>query len=107
MTCHYEGTFITACKNYNSGTISQSELLEITIKHGFNRVLDAFHQVNGKVIPFLFFKHQKINGTWEIQFTGNIFKLIEENDCNHLHSIIEERWQEVEARWTRLKERPH
>ena len=38
--------FIDACKKFNNGSLSKQNLIDQTIKLGFNNVIDAFHVVN-------------------------------------------------------------
>jgi len=37
------GRFLDTCRAYNAGTASETELIDVTRKYGFNNVLDAFH----------------------------------------------------------------
>lgn len=60
LICDKQGTsansqFLNACRDFNSNKISHNELIEITIKYGFNYVIDAFHNVHNTEIPARFF----------------------------------------------------
>src|SRR5262249_45303591 len=47
--------FLSACRDFNAGVISQEQLIETTVRLGFVNVLDAFHVVNDAPIPKPFF----------------------------------------------------
>ena len=61
QTSSKKSTFLDACQNFNQKKISQTKLLDITKKIGFNYVLDAFHIVNGKEIGSRFFEDNRKN----------------------------------------------
>lgn len=47
--------FLTACSNFNAGNLSHDQLIQRTVKLGFNNVIDAFHVVglSPEVAPLL------------------------------------------------------
>lgn len=49
------GRFLDGCRFYNAGKISADELVELTVLLGFNKVLDAFHNVRSQKVPTQFF----------------------------------------------------
>lgn len=58
--------FLDACRNFNSGTISKEELLGVTVKKGFNNVIDAFHVVNSDKLPVRFYEKDYQQGSKKI-----------------------------------------
>lgn len=91
--------FLDSCKKFNSGELSHQELLEITIKNGFNYVLDAFHVVNGDTTPINFYKKDFSGAQKRIILTDEIFKLKEIPNFYDLTSETEARWRLVETAW--------
>lgn len=47
--------FLEACKGFNEGSITETQLRDATVRLGFNNVIDAFHVVNGEDVPTRFF----------------------------------------------------
>lgn len=94
-----KSTFLEACKQFNAGEISESTLYEITEKHGFNYVLDAFHTVNHEEVPITFFekKNQRKDGT--IVLTDFVYELIDLPGSENLKNETEARWHLVETAW--------
>lgn len=91
-------TFLDNCKKFNSNEISKEELLLITQKLGFNNVIDAFHEVNGKTIPNKFFiDERKLKKG--IILTDNFFKLTELEESENFYYEVESRWNLVETAW--------
>ncbi|MFC0180477.1 HNH endonuclease domain-containing protein [Thorsellia kenyensis] len=90
--------YLEACKNFNLKLIDEDELINCTLKYGFNHVFDAFHNIAGKNIENLFFiderKHKK-----SIRITENLYKLVEENPVQMLYDETESRWNLVEFAW--------
>ena len=91
--------FLESCKKYNLGEISHQELLEITVKNGFNYVLDAFHVVNGDNTPINFYKKDFSGSKKQIILTDEIFKLKEIPNFVDLTNETESRWRLVETAW--------
>lgn len=69
--------FLEACKQYNTGDITQDQLLDITVKKGFNNVIDAFHIVNNSEIPVQFYQKDYDGRSKKIVLTDNVYKLHE------------------------------
>lgn len=90
--------FLEACKNYNQDMISLEELLDITVKKGFNNVIDAFHVVNNGELPLKFYEKNFHQGK-KIILTDNIFKLKEVTFFNNFMNEAEARWNLVETAW--------
>lgn len=92
-------TFLDACRKYNNAEISYDNLLSITEKHGFTNVIDAFQNVNGGIIPNLFF-HKDYNGTSKkISITDDLLSLKESYQFLNLDDEVDARWNLVETAW--------
>lgn len=89
--------FLQACKDYNNNLISQDKLWDITVKKGFNNVLDAFHTVNRNTIPIHFFEYER--GMKKIILTDEVFGLLETHHFGSLKYETEARWNLVETAW--------
>ena len=90
--------FLESCRKLNAGTLTPDQLDTITVKLGFNNVIDAFHVVNQGVIPELFFvDERKENGG--IRLTENLFELLNDEQSGSLMPEVEARWRLVETAW--------
>jgi hypothetical protein len=47
--------FLEACRRFNKAEISRHDLVDATVRLGFNNVIDAFHVVNNEQIALRFF----------------------------------------------------
>lgn len=93
-----QSRFLDSCRGFNSGNISQSKLNDVTVKLGFNNVIDAFHNVHGAELGLRFFvDERKINGG--IRLTDNFYKLAEKSAFHDLNIETEARWRLVETAW--------
>lgn len=98
-------TFLNTCKKFNNKEVTKEELLSVTTKIGFNNVIDAFHEVNGKTIKNKFFiDDRKIKKG--ITLTDNFFKLYELKESENFFDEVESRWNLVETAW-KLKISPN
>ena len=91
--------FLEACKDFNAGKISKTQLINITTAKGFNNVIDAFHVVNRSSIPVEFYKKDYSNGKKQIILTDEIFKLQEMPFAENFSIEAEARWNLVETAW--------
>jgi 5-methylcytosine-specific restriction endonuclease McrA len=90
--------FLDACRRFNRSEVSESDLLETTVRLGFVNVIDAFHVVNGADIPTRFFlDERKENGG--IRLTDDFYKLIQSDQSGSLPQEAEARWRLVETAW--------
>lgn len=99
-------TFLEACRKYNSDEISYENLLSTTEKYGFNNVIDAFQNVNGGIIPQLFYEKDFNGKTKQIVITDHILKLKESTQFENLADEVDARWNLVETAWN-LKLNPN
>ncbi len=98
QTTSNTSTFLDACKNYNEGNITKTELIEITKNNAFNYVLDKFPIVNGNVINKPFYEYDKKNK--RLIITDNLYHLKDLKYFNNLMYETEARWKLVETAWS-------
>lgn len=90
--------FLDACRKYNSGELGEGELLESTVRHGFNNVIDAFHVVGQSDVPARFYiDERKEHGG--IRITEDFSELLTRYQAANLPNEIEARWNLVERAW--------
>jgi hypothetical protein len=64
--------FLETCLKFNRGEITHAQLIEATVRLGFNNVIDAFHYVNqGEIDKRFFIDERKTNNG--IRLTDNFF----------------------------------
>jgi len=90
--------FLDVCRNFNSGKVSYDELIQTTVKLGFNNVFDAFHNVANGELDLKFFEKDKKNK--KLILTENFYNLIHSNDKESLIDEAEARWRLVETAWS-------
>lgn len=91
--------FLQACMDYNAGKITQEQLLAVTVRLGFNNVIDAFHNVNRAEIPVRFFEKDYSGSMKRIILTDDIFKIDELPTKKNFAEEAESRWNLVETAW--------
>ena len=93
--------FLDACRDFNQAQITQDDLIAMTVRLGFNNVIDAFHVVGRGEIPHRFFtderKGQKSKG---IRITDEFSILSETDQMGSLPAEVEARWRLVETAWS-------
>jgi hypothetical protein len=90
--------FLTVCRDFNAGKLTESELHTHTVKLGFVNVIDAFHVVNqGEVEKRFFVDERKTRGG--ITLTDDLLRLAELFQYRNLGSEVEARWKLVETAW--------
>ena len=90
--------FLNSLKKFNSDEIDLSKRNLITAKLGFNNVIDAFHIVNGKAVPHLFFIDERKQNKG-IRLTENYYKLFDLKESENFTNEVEARWRLVETAW--------
>ncbi|RZJ53274.1 MAG: HNH endonuclease [Flavobacterium sp.] len=98
--------FLDSCRNYIKGEIDQSELYSLTEKYGFVNVVDAFQNVNGAIIPNVFYEKDFNSTSKKIVITDNLLKIKDLFQYKNLEQEVEARWSLVETAWT-LKINPN
>jgi hypothetical protein len=91
--------FLDACRSHINGNLSEQQLYEITEKLGFVNVIDAFQNVNGGIIPSIFYEKDYSNGRKDIVITDNLLKLKESFHIRNFNQEVDARWSLVETAW--------
>jgi hypothetical protein len=92
------GTFLNKCRDYNSGLVSDNELIDATIKDGFTEVIKRFHVVGRGDIPERFYIDEvKTNNG--IRITNEFSELLDGKQIDNLPLEVEARWKLVETAW--------
>jgi hypothetical protein len=90
--------FLETCLKFNNGEITHAQLIEATVRLGFNNVIDAFHNVNqGEIEKRFFIDERKTNNG--IRLTDNFFSLGERLQYKNLAFETNARWNLVEQAW--------
>lgn len=91
--------FLDACRRFNRDEISESQLIEETVRRGFTNVIDAFPVVNQTAVPISFFVDERKarNG---ITLTDDLLRMTELQQFGNLPLEVEARWRLVETAWT-------
>ena len=90
--------YLNYCRDYNADRLTDNELIEATVRHGFVNVIDAFHIVGQGDIEKRFFNDErKVNAG--IRITDEFSQLLEREQANNLPFEVESRWRLVEKAW--------
>ncbi|MBT4668641.1 MAG: HNH endonuclease [Candidatus Ruthia sp.] len=89
---------LNICRDYNAGKLTDNELVDATIRHGFVNVIDAFHVVGKSDTPKRFYEDERKanNG---IRITDEFSELLEREQASNLPFEVESRWRLVETAW--------
>lgn len=98
QTTSRSSKYLRTCQDFNVGIISPEQLVETTVKLGFNCVIDAFHNVNNVETPVRFFSGKR-QGAKAIALTDELFRILEGNQGLNLPTEVEARWRLVETAW--------
>lgn len=91
--------FLETCLKFNRGEITHAQLIEATVRLGFNNVIDAFHNVNqGEIDKRFFIDERKTHNG--IRLTGSFFSLGERLQYKNLSFETTARWNLVEQAWS-------
>ena len=91
--------FLETCLKFNRGEITHAQLIEATVRLGFNNVIDAFHYVNqGEIDKRFFLDERKIHNG--IRLTDNFYLLGERLQYKNLAFETNARWNLVEQAWS-------
>lgn len=99
------GKFLRACKDYNSSTINEAELLDITVGYAFGDVIDRFHTVGRVEMEKRFYIDDRKTKKG-LTITDEMFSLKEGFQFENLPQELEARWRLVETAWS-LNISPH
>ncbi|SNY68210.1 HNH endonuclease domain-containing protein [Enterobacter sp. CC120223-11] len=90
--------YLAACAQFNANEITPDELRAITVRRGFNNVIDAFHIVNNGEIEKRFFIDERKTHKG-IRLTENFHHLTERPQFRNLIHETDARWNLVEQAW--------
>jgi hypothetical protein len=68
--------FLDACRRFNRGELSETDLADAAVRLGFNNVIDAFHVVGQGEVGVRFFTDERA-GNKGIRLTDDLFRLTE------------------------------
>jgi hypothetical protein len=91
--------FLDSCRKFNRGELSEEALTDVTVRQGFNNVVDAFHVVGGGDLGVRFYTDERATPGKGIRLTDDIFKLTELYQHRNLPFEVEARWRLVETAW--------
>lgn len=90
--------FLDGCRKHSTGEIDRNELIDLTLRFGFNNVIDAFHVVGKGDIPKRFYIDERRNNKG-IRITEEFEKLLNRLQSSNLPQEVEARWNLVETAW--------
>lgn len=90
--------FLDACRARNEGTLGADELIDTTVRLGFNNVIDAFHILDGAEVPRRFFVDER-RSSGGIRLTDELHNLAATTGRDELSVEADSRWSLVEAAW--------
>jgi len=85
-----QSRFLDACRQFNRGDIEKQNLVEETVRLGFNNVIDAFHNVHGSELPTRFFIDER-KSQGGIRLTDEFYGLAELQTFSDLNVETEAR----------------
>jgi hypothetical protein len=91
--------FLDACRAFNRGELTETQLIEQTARLGFSNVIDAFHVVNQGEVPVRFFVDERRQSTKGIRLTDELRRVREDFQYRNLPAEVEARWRLVETAW--------
>ena len=83
-----------------SGKTTDEELQAITVRLGFNNVVDAFQNLSGAMGQTPFYEKDYAYGRKELVLKDGLLGLAESNEKGGLPLEIEARWRLVETAWS-------
>jgi len=90
--------FLDGCRKHSAGEINKNELTDITLRYGFNNVIDAFHVVGKGEIPQRFYTDERKDNKG-IRITEEFETLLHRQQSINLPQEVEARWNLVETAW--------
>jgi hypothetical protein len=98
--------FLEGCRSFINNTLSKEDLYKLTEKYGFVNVVDAFQNVNGDVIPNLFYEKDYYSNKKELVITDSLLKIKDLFQYRNFNQEVDARWSLVETAWN-LKINPN
>jgi hypothetical protein len=91
--------FLDSCRKFNRGELSEEKLAEVTVRRGFDYVIDAFHVVSSGGLGVRFYTDERSTPGKGIRLTDEVFRLTELYQHRNLPFEVEARWRLVETAW--------
>jgi hypothetical protein len=91
--------YLDICRQFNRKEIRQDQLIDATVKLGFEHVIDAFHVVHDGDVPRRFFLDERSSPSKGIRLTEDLCKLADHFQFQNLEAEAEARWRLVETAW--------
>lgn len=92
-----DGKFIQACLDFNKDN-DLNKLVDTTVSHGFNNVIDAFHVVGSSSVMHNFYQDERKSNKG-IRIIEEFSQLTEGSQAPNLIEEVEARWRLVETAW--------
>ncbi len=92
-----DGKFIQACLDFNKDN-DLNKLVDTTVSHGFNNVIDAFHVVGSSSVMHNFYQDERKSNKG-IRISEEFSQLTEGPQAPNLIEEVEARWRLVETAW--------
>lgn len=99
QTTSLSSRFLHACRQFNTGDITKTRLIDTTVQRGFENVIDAFHNLSLGETAVRFFMDERRGANKGIVLTDELFKLLEKLQSENLPHEVEARWRLVETAW--------
>lgn len=90
--------FLDGIRGFNAGTVTEAQLQELTVRYGFQNVIDAFHVVGQGPIARQFYIDERKHNQG-IRITDEFSQLLQSAQALNLPDEVESRWNLVEAAW--------
>jgi len=98
QTTSRSSKFLDSCRSFNAGSLTKAQLIETTVRFGFNNVIDAFHIVNHDEVGVRFFVDERKTAKG-IRITDDMYRLLALPRHANLQHETEARWRLVETAW--------
>ena len=94
--------FLEGLRSHITNDLPRDEMLELTVRLGFQNVLDAFHMIGGASIPLRFFEDDRRSKSAGIVLTDALLALYADQGARfaNLDAELESRWRLVETAWS-------
>lgn len=93
-----QSRFLDACRAFNRGELDADSLRALTVRLGFNNVIDAFHVVDRSEVSERFFVDERRSGGG-IRLTDSMRSIATDSAAADLNDEVEARWRLVETAW--------
>ena len=83
--------FLDSCRSFNEGDIDETQLKDMSLRLGFNNVIDAFHNVARSQVSRFFQDTRTKNKS--ITLTDDFYRLLQVDKFKNLNHEVEARWR--------------